>query len=180
MLGLKLFHVSKKGVPGHNSNRQKICLALSGFEPWAPQLIQPVLYTQNVNGLTDYGVMLSGKNSEWHTFWDGDNMRNSGMKEGFFRHWHHIVFKLGKIFKGPIYKVVLSFVIISDVYKSIQIETTFPKYCLTQWISKLPRSFEIHWVRQYLVNFTGLAGIVHAIVYKTESFFSSFRHGTLS
>ena len=24
--------------------------------------------------------------------------------------------------------------------------------CLTQWISKLPGSFEIHWVRQYLVN----------------------------
>ena len=26
-----------------------------------------------------------------------------------------------------------------------------PGYCLTQWISKLPGSFEIHWVRQYLV-----------------------------
>ena len=26
------------------------------------------------------------------------------------------------------------------------------KYCLTQWISKLPGSFEIHWVRQYMVN----------------------------
>ena len=26
------------------------------------------------------------------------------------------------------------------------------EYCLTQWISKLPESFEIHWVRQYLVN----------------------------
>ena len=25
-------------------------------------------------------------------------------------------------------------------------------YCLTQWISKLLRSFEIHWVRQYLLN----------------------------
>ena len=25
-------------------------------------------------------------------------------------------------------------------------------FCLTQWISKLPRSFEIHWVRQNLVN----------------------------
>ena len=24
------------------------------------------------------------------------------------------------------------------------------RYCLTQWISKLPWSFEIHWVRQYL------------------------------
>ena len=25
----------------------------------------------------------------------------------------------------------------------------FTKYCLTQWISKLPVSFEIHWVGQY-------------------------------
>ena len=38
-------------------------------------------------------------------------------------------------------------------------KTTFTKYHLTQWISKLVGSFEIHWVRQYLVNFMGLAGI---------------------
>ena len=25
-------------------------------------------------------------------------------------------------------------------------------YCLTQWIPKLPENFEIHWVRQYLIN----------------------------
>ena len=47
-------------------------------------------------------------------------------------------------------------------------KATFIDYCLTQWISELPGSFEIHWVRQYLVNFMGLAGIVNAIVYKTE------------
>ena len=28
----------------------------------------------------------------------------------------------------------------------------FTRYWLTQWISKLPRSFEIHWVSQYLMN----------------------------
>ena len=28
----------------------------------------------------------------------------------------------------------------------------FTRYCLTQWISKLHRSFEIYWVRQCLVN----------------------------
>ena len=28
----------------------------------------------------------------------------------------------------------------------------FNRYCLTQWISKLPWSFEIHWVRQYFIN----------------------------
>ena len=39
----------------------------------------------------------------------------------------------------------------SDVYRSpFQNKTTFTKYCLTQWISKLPGSFEIHWVRQYV------------------------------
>ena len=34
----------------------------------------------------------------------------------------------------------------------------FTRYCLTQWISKQLRSFEIHWVRQYLVNVV-LSGI---------------------
>ena len=29
---------------------------------------------------------------------------------------------------------------------------THETYLLTKWISKLPGSFEIHWVRQYLVN----------------------------
>ena len=28
----------------------------------------------------------------------------------------------------------------------------FTRYCLTQWISKLPGSFDIHWVKQYLIN----------------------------
>ena len=28
----------------------------------------------------------------------------------------------------------------------------FTRYCLSQWISKLLMSFEIHWVRPYLVN----------------------------
>ena len=40
-------------------------------------------------------------------------------------------------------------------------KTTFMKYCLTQK-SQLPGSFEFHWVRQNLVNFTGLAVIVNA------------------
>ena len=67
--------------------------------------------------------------------------------------------------------------VISDsVYRSfIPNKTTFPKYSLTYWISKLPRSFEIHWVRQYLLNFKGLAGIVNEIVYKTVPM-----HGKLS
>ena len=42
-------------------------------------------------------------------------------------------------------------------------KTTFTKYCLTQWISKLQGSFEIHRVRPYLVNVMGLAGIVNGV-----------------
>ena len=41
------------------------------------------------------------------------------------------------------------------------------------------RNFEIHRVRQYLENFTGLAGIINANVYKTESIFTGIRHGKL-
>ena len=61
----------------------------------------------------------------------------------------------------------------------IQNKTTFTKFCLTQWISKLPGSFVIHWVRQYLVNFMGLAGIANATVYKTEPIFSGLGYGEL-
>ena len=68
------------------------------------------------------------------------------------------VSKIREIFTGPTYKLILSFTVISDVYRSfIPNKTTFTKYCLTQWISKLC-SFEIHLVREYLANFMGLAG----------------------
>ena len=41
--------------------------------------------------------------------------------------------KLGKIFTGPMYKLLLSFMAILDVYMSfIPHKTTFTKYCLTQ------------------------------------------------
>ena len=82
---------------------------------------------------------------------------------------------LRKIFTGLKHKSFLSFMVISDVNRSfIPNKTTFTKYCLTHWISKLPRSFEIHRIRQYLVNFTGLVGIVNTTIYKTEP---SLRHG---
>ena len=62
----------------------------------------------------------------------------------------------------PYSTILQCFMLISDVYRSfIQNKTTFTKYCLTQWISKLPRSFEIHWVRQYLANVMGLAGMLN-------------------
>ena len=72
----------------------------------------------------------------------------------------------------------LSFMVISDVYTSyIPNKTTFTEYCITQWISELHGSFEIHWVKQYLVNFTGLLGIVNANVYMTERILTGLWHG---
>ena len=64
------------------------------------------------------------------------------------------------------YKLLMSFMVIWDVYRSfIPDDTTFTKYCLT-WN---PLSI----LRQYLVNFMGLMGIINTTVYKTE-------HGKLS
>ena len=88
--------------------------------------------------------------------------------------------KLGKIFTGPTYKLHLSSMVISDVCRLfIPNKTTFTKHCLTQWISKLPVSFEIHCIRQYVVNFIGMMGIVNlnATVYKTGPIFTGLRHG---
>ena len=91
------------------------------------------------------------------------------------------VSKIRKIFIGPTYKLLLSFTVILDVCISfISNKTTFDKYCLTQWIPKLPGSFETHWVRQPLANFMGLAGIVNTIVYKTDPIFTVLGHTKLS
>ena len=49
----------------------------------------------------------------------------------------------------------------------------------TPWISRLPGSLGIQ-VRQHLVNFMGLAGIVNATVYKIKQIFTGLRHGKFS
>ena len=75
------------------------------------------------------------------------------------------------------YKVLLSFRVISDVYRPfIPNKISFAKYSLTQWISKLPWSFKINWLRQYLVNLIGLSGIVNATLYKNEPIFTGLGH----
>ena len=77
--------------------------------------------------------------------------------------------------------VTFEFTVISGLYRYfIPNKTTFTKYCLTQWISKLPGSFEFHWVRQSVENFTGLVGIINAPVYKTEPIFTGLGHGQWS
>ena len=59
---------------------------------------------------------------------------------------------------------------ISDICRLFVLnETTFTRYCLTQSISKLPWSFHIHLVRQYLVNITGLV----------NDFFTVLGHGKM-
>ena len=78
------------------------------------------------------------------------------------------------------YKLLLLYAVISDAYKSfIANKTIFTQYCLTLWISKLPGSFEIHWARQYLVNFMALAGIINTTVYKTKPIITGLEHGKL-
>ena len=76
------------------------------------------------------------------------------------------------------YKLLLKFTVISNVNRSLIPNKTTPiKYCLTQWISKLPGSFEILWVRQYLVNFGALSCIVNATVYKTKPISTGLWYG---
>ena len=69
-------------------------------------------------------------------------------RPGYF--WRHA---------GQTDKLLLRFTVYTYVYSSFPWNAiTFTEYCLTQWISKLPGSFEIHWVRQYLVNFVDPTG----------------------
>ena len=79
------------------------------------------------------------------------------------------VSKLGKMFTGLTYKLLFSFPVISHFYRSfIPNNIIYTEYHSTQWITKLPWCFGIHRVRLYLVNATGLVGIVNATVYKSH------------
>ena len=76
--------------------------------------------------------------------------------------------KLRKIFLGRL-DVQVTFELYSHFRcrQALYSKNTFIRYCLTQWITKLLGS---HWVWQYLVNFTGLAGIANKTIYKTDQF----------
>ena len=91
-----------------------------------------------------------------------------------------IIFRSGDRAVSKIKKTIYMFDVqvtftLYDHFKYLQIfihnETTF-----TKWISKLPGSFEIHRVRQYLVNFMDLTGMTNANVYKTEPIFTGLGH----
>ena len=63
------------------------------------------------------------------------------------------------------YKLLSNLLVISDVnWSFIQNTTTFTKYCLSQKISKLPGSFEIHWVTVLLSGFQS----PHKVLNSTE------------
>ena len=88
--------------------------------------------------------------------------------------WHFCsVKKLGNVYRSDD-RLLLSVTVIYYVFRSfIRNKTTCIKYCLARWIS-------IHCVRQYMVNFTGLAGIVNTTVYKTEPILTGLGHGKSS
>ena len=77
--------------------------------------------------------------------------------------------KWGKIFSGPTYRLLLSF------FQSCHMFTGHLFH-----FSKLPLSFEINGIGQWLVHFTDLAGIVNTTVYKTEPISTGLTHGILS
>ena len=82
--------------------------------------------------------------------------------------------KIGKICAGLTYKLLLSFTVISDFYRSLfQIKIHLLSIVLLS-------RFQSSLVRQYLANFTGIVGIVNTIFYKTEPIFTGLRHGKLS
>ena len=78
-------------------------------------------------------------------------------------------------------QVIYSIMVISDVNRPF-IPNKIPciKYCTIQWIQTLPGSSENHWVRQFLLVFTGLAEIVNTTFYKTEAIFTGLGHGKSS
>ena len=109
----------------------------------------------------------------------GRQSLSHALQSAFMIWWQYE--KFAKIFACLTYKILLSFTFISDGHRSfIPNITKFTKYCHTQCISKLHRSFEIHWVRQYLVTSMGLLGMVNTTVYKTVPISSGLGHGKLS
>ena len=78
---------------------------------------------------------------------------------------------------GPTNNLLSNLTVILYVYKSFpRNKTIIAEYCLAQWITNLSRSFEIYWVRVYLVNCMNSAGIVNTLVYKTEPTFTGLAH----
>ena len=78
-----------------------------------------------------------------------------------------------KVYRSDI-KVI--FELYSHFRSFIPNKTMFITYCL----SGLPGSFKIHWVRQLLVHFMVVVGIVNATVYRTEPIFMDLGHSKMS
>ena len=137
----------------------------AGFDRWAAFNVDPWLM---------YRSYVSFTLSYWHA-------ALTLMLKSASPVYIYIMSNLQKIFTGTTQNLFFSFTVISDIFRCfIPFKTTFIKYWFNQWNSKLPGSFEIHWIRQYLANFSDLTGIVNATVYKTEPIVAGLRHGKLS
>ena len=80
--------------------------------------------------------------------------------------------RLGKIFTGPTYKLLLRFIVISYVYRFfIPNKVTY----IYKVMSYSVDFKAINWVTQCLEIFTGLVGIVNATVHKTKPIFHRSR-----
>ena len=77
-------------------------------------------------------------------------------------------------------KLLFTFKVFSGFYRSFIRNKTFTNTVLRSGFQKLPGSFEINTVRQYPVNFSGLADIVNSAVYKTEQISTGLGHGKLT
>ena len=77
-------------------------------------------------------------------------------------------------------KLLLGFTVNSDIYSPLfQIKLHLLNTVLLSGFQSSP-NFEIHWVRQYLLNFMALASMISANVYKTEPIFTGLGTDKLS
>ena len=103
----------------------------------------------------------------WHysqlfvcTAWADNASRNFMFK-------HYRCQQLLEIFTDPTSKFLMCFTVSSCVCRPFILnETTFTKYCVTQWIC-----FEIHWGRHNLANFTGQSGVVNTTLFTRSNQF---------
>ena len=97
-------------------------------------------------------------------------------------HVHNTECQKLEVLTGPMYKLLLSFTVISEGYRSfIPNKTTFIKYCLTLDF-KPPLEFWNLLSKIVLGKFhgSGKHSKHNCLVYKTEPIFPGLRHGKLS
>ena len=150
-----------------------LIVSISTHDMLYPKLMVHLLL--NINLFTNYHKNLDLK-FPFNIIFLQANMRGQ-VYILYLSFWYLQCQQFGKIWTGLTYKLLLSFTAISDVDMSFIKKHTFTSYCLSEFQSSRGalRSIVI-WVRQSLVNFTGLAGIVNTTVYKTRPIFIALKH----